>query len=189
MTVPAKLTSKFWMKIHLYVSIFFLPVAMIYAVTGGTEICGYHGSSRELTLEVPLIEPLQDDIDSQQSFVAEQLVKNGLPIPRGNPQIRRGQFVWGRPTGRNVILMTQSSYIARIRVEMPDFYNQLANLHEARGGIAFNTLGVVFAIAMIVIYISGILICWKAVKLRRAIVISFLIGLAATAVAIFFSTS
>lgn len=162
---------------------------MIYAVTGGTEILGYHGSSRELTLEVPLDEPLADDIDSQQTFVAAQLKKNDLPVPRGNPQIRRGQFVWGRPTGRNVILSTQNSNIARISIEIPDFYNQLANLHEARGGVAFNTLGVGFAIAMIVIYISGIFICWKAVKLRRAIVISFLVGLAATAVAIFFSTS
>src|SRR4030042_1186827 len=98
--MPAKLTAKFWMTIHLYISVFFLPVAMIYAVTGGSEIFGYHGSSHEQTIEVPLDEPIADDIDAQKSFVAEQLERNNLPAPRGRPQVIRGQFVWGLQNGR-----------------------------------------------------------------------------------------
>lgn len=160
---------------------------MIYAVTGGTEIFGYHGGSSEMTIEVPLDEPLADDMDAQQAFVVEQLKKNDMPIPWGRPRIRRDQFVWGRTTGTNVILSIQGSDTVRIRVDIPDFFNRLANFHEARGGPAFNVLGAAFAIAMIVIYISGILICWKSVKLRREIVISFCIGLAATIIAILVS--
>ena len=165
-----------------------MPVAMIFAVTGGLEIFGFHGSSREQTIEVPLAQPLLEDIDAQQSFVAEQLKKNNLPIPRGRPQTIRGQFIWGRPTGRNVIMrITQARNTAQIRIEVPDLYNRLALLHEARGGAAFNYLAVGFAIAMIVIYISGIMICWKAVKMRRAILLSFFVGLFVTTIVIFIS--
>ena len=186
--MPVKLTSRFWMKIHLYISTFFLPVAMIYAVTGGLEIFGFHGSSREQTIEVTLDEPLADDMDTRQAFVTNQLKKNSLPIPRGRPQTMRGQFVWGRPTGRNVMLrIVQAGNIAQIRIEVPSFYNRLALLHEARGGVVFNILAVGFAIAMIVIYISGILICWNAVKLRRAIILSTIAGLFVTAFAVLMS--
>jgi hypothetical protein len=186
--VPAKFATKFWMKIHLYVSVFFMPVAMMFAVTGGLEICGFHGNSREQTIEVPLTQPLPEDINAQQSFVAEQLKKNNLSVPRGRAQFRRGQFFWGRPTGRNVAMrIAQAGKVAQIRIEIPSFYNRLALLHEARGGAAFNCLAVGFAIAMIVIYISGIMICWKAVKMRRAILVSFFVGLFVTAAAVFIS--
>lgn len=186
--MPGKVTSRFWMTIHLYVSIFFLPVAMIYAVTGGLEIFGYHGSSSEQTIEIPLDEPLADDIYVQEAFVTEQLRKNNMPVPRGRPQTMRGQFVWGRPTGRNVMLrIVRDRNVAQLRVEVPGFYNRLALLHEARGGVIFNALAVGFAAAMILIYISGIMICWKAAKLRRAIVLSLISGLLVTAIAIFAS--
>jgi hypothetical protein len=186
--VPAKFHTKVWMKIHLYVSIFFMPVAMIFAVTGGLEIFGFHGSSREQTIEVSLTQPIPDDIDAQQSFVAEQLKKNNLPVPRGRAQSIRGQFFWGRPTGRNIIMrIAQARNVAQIRIEIPSFYNRLALLHEARGGAAFNCLAVGFAIAMIVIYVSGIMICWKAVKMRRAILLSLFVGLIVTAIAVFTS--
>ena len=183
------MSKKFWMRIHLYVSMFFIPMALIYAITGGLEIMfTFHGYSHEEVIEISLNEPLSDDLSDLESWVAKQLNERQLPVPHGHGEMQRGQFIWGRPTGINVALRrNRTENTVRIRHEVPDFYNRLANLHEGRGGQAFNIMAMSFSVAMILIYISGILICWKSVKLRRLVLASLSIGLVVTAIAIMMS--
>ncbi len=177
--MPPRTMTNVWMRTHNHVSMFFLPVALLYAVTGGLYIMGIHGGTdQKVIVEVAPEQPLPQDVRALQRFVTTQLQDRKLRLPEGDAQFGRGTFIWGRPCGYHVMLEPpKGSTGTRITCITPALYSRLVLLHKAKCGTPFKVLGIAFAVAMALVYLSGLVIGWRAVSRRR----TFLATLAAGA--------
>jgi hypothetical protein len=181
-------SNKFWAKLHTFLSMFFLPMAVIYFLTGSLYLLGLRGDLTRENIKVMLDEPLSENIDSQQKFVAEQLEARSIQVPRGPVRFSRGRFLWGRLSGYHVTLQIRSDpNEAQIQTNRPNLFGRFMSLHLGRGGSFFNYLGIAFAISMVVIYFTGIVLCLKILYLRRTILLSLIVGILVALAAVFLS--
>lgn len=150
-----------WFDIHLILSVFFLPIALVYAVTGGLNLIGvraeHHGPR-----------PTAADVEK---------------APRGGNPSGAG---YGRGLGRGATAQGGKPEWAGPRKKPADLYDKIMLLHKGKGGPAFNVVGVAFAVSILVMYISGIVIGWSMPAKRRQMLMSGAIGLvvAITAIAV-----
>ena len=182
------MSQQTWFKIHLYLSLFFLPLAFIYAITGGLIILGNYGDFHKENHVIKLTTQFPQTLEGQQEIVTNFLKEQKIPIPKGTPKIVRGKFIWGRLSGVFVNLKTtKNGYSGNLFVRQAGWLNSLVMLHKAKGGKAFDHLGISFAIAMIILYLSGIILVWKAKPKRKAMAVSFILGTIVTIACIFAS--
>ena len=181
--------DNFWIRIHVYLSMFFLPAAVIYAVTGALCVSGIRGDTTpETTIPVQLGMPVPKDMQAIAAIAAEKLVENGLEVPRGDPEMKRGAVVLGKYTGYYASLkVSPKTGEGELTVRRPGWYRILMLLHLAAGGAVFNVLAVAFSVSMIAIYVSGIIPCWRSPRLRRAMLWSLGAGTIVTGAAVFWS--
>jgi hypothetical protein len=172
-----------WVKLHGYISMFFLPMALIYAITGAFIIAGERGEFTKTELVIEAEPEVFDSIDSQKELVVTELTKRGEKLPAGNPKIWRKELYWGRSSSINVSLKkAKEPGKAKLQIRKPDLLFATIILHRARGGRLFDYLGFAFAIAMIFFYISGIFIFWKIKPKRFALSLTLVAGTVVTIV-------
>ncbi len=149
-----------WLSVHSYVAAFFLPVAVIFAVTGGLSAVEEHG----------------------ERVMGPGLAPHGPGGPPEHSAPLRGT-IESRPNDRPVpALGREGAPGGRGPGEMRDrgLYGKLLLLHKAKGSPASAALAVSFACAMLVIYFTGIWVCWGNRKLRGGMLISAAAGLIVT---------
>lgn len=183
------MTTATWVKIHGYISMFFLPLAFIYAVTGGLIILGERGDLAREKHIITLENPDLSDVAAQKAVIAKFLLGRGEKnLPVGEPKFSRNEIYWGIPSSINVSLSNgENQGEGVLDVRKPDLLFSLVILHRARGGKIFDYFGLVFAFAMLIMYVSGIFIFWKIKSKRIWLSATFLIGTLATALAIYLS--
>lgn len=85
MTKKKWISNKTWMQIHLYVSLFFIPMALIYAITGSLYIFGVRQNAGAEIIEVKVKSPIIKG--EEQRVILETLKENHLRIPN-NTEVR-----------------------------------------------------------------------------------------------------
>ncbi|MFZ5950154.1 MAG: PepSY domain-containing protein [Candidatus Rifleibacteriota bacterium] len=178
-----------WVKIHGYISIFFLPLALIYAVTGALIIVNERGNLAKEKHEISLSNPSLEDVQAQKNEISKFLQQHGEnEVPAGEPKFFRDELSWGLPSGLNLSL-TQSERPDRgiLEIRRPDLLFSLVILHRARGGRLFDYFGFAFAVSLVFMYVSGIFIFWKIKAKRIALSLTFLAGTLVTIVVIYLS--
>ncbi|PAF52790.1 hypothetical protein [Helicobacter sp. 13S00477-4] len=175
-------------SIHLYSSLFFLPLAFIYALSGIFFLTGYYGNIKTQTYEIKhnpkeilLTEELKD-------FLLDFLSSNQLKIPNDKTP---------KPTrDKKGIEIGVMSYIAQIKQEKDiliiktfqrDFISNLLALHFAQGRWYFDVLGICFGIALGIFYLSGILMIRHS-KYKKPLWITFFLGLGVTSFIAYWSS-
>ncbi len=171
-----------WMKIHAYISMFFLPLALIYSITGAMILLGNRGERVTQKIEINSPTKWKSDIDFQKKFVEDYLKSQNLTLPAGEPRIFRGKFFWGFPTSNMIAIEEQSENPIKIELMKPNWAYRLIMLHKGKGGRWFDYFGIAFAISMILIYLSGIVIFWKIKDKRKTMTIWLVLGSIATAI-------
>lgn len=173
-----KMMANLWMRTHNHVSMFFLPVALLYALTGALYIMGIQGGTNHKTIvEVTAEQPLPQDIKALQTFIGMQLQERELRLPEGELQAARGTFVWGQPSGYHVMVEPPKGATgARIVCVTPALYSRLVFLHKAKCGTPFKVMGIAFGAAMTLIYLSGLVIGWRVVSRRRTSIATLVAG-------------
>lgn len=183
------MTTASWVKIHGYISMFFLPMAFIYAVTGALIIVNERGNLAKEQHVLPLNQASFEDLAAQKQLISEFLRTRGeKDLPAGELKFSRGEIYWGQPSSINLSLKKgEKEGEAILDLRKPDFLFSLVILHRARGGRLFDYFGFAFAVAMIIMYISGIFIFWKIRSKRTALSLTFLGGTLATVIVIYLS--
>ncbi len=152
-------SAKTWLTIHSYISMFFLPLAIIYAVTGALALTSSHhgpeGSGPPPTMAGEQSGRLQKASGDEQNISNDNRSISGKTAQR-HPE----------------------------RNEQADLMGRLLMLHKGAGSTAVKVYGLLFALAMIVIYFSGIWICWCNPNRRRQMLICALAGLVVTVVVV-----
>lgn len=142
------------MQIHLYVSLFFIPMALIYAITGSLYIFGVRQNAGAEIVEVKVESPIIKG--EEQRIILETLKKNHLKIPQ-NTEVRffRNAHSMGN-LKYSVTLTKDKEGNPIVRSKDSHWYGVLLMLHKSAGKWYFDVLAVGFSIALVVLYLSGL---------------------------------
>lgn len=166
------MTHRTLIKVHGYIAVFFLPMALLYAVTGTLYIVGKSGSTESVSIELEMTSSWPNTIDAAQSLVGGTLRENNLAATidsvlataRTNSDT---EYYW-RTLTHSVTLTRTGETTARLQTQRNSLYRQLVEIHKDHAGIMFTVLGFGFGIAMAVLILSGSLMMFKSRLHRRS---------------------
>lgn len=169
------------MKIHSLLAAFILPVAIMFMLTGSLYTWGIKGKYVSDVYELSLEEPIRSDLGALTALVESELHRLAISYPEGNPRLKQYanhfQFEWTGSSKDVILEPTGNESVAKLTVKHTTWYRNLVQLHKAKGGIAFKVYAAVFAIAIAILLVSGFIMAWQTPKLKRATLVSSVIGL------------
>lgn len=160
-------------KLHIYISVFFLPLAIMYAITGMLYICGIEENSGA-TINKYDIEITQED---KLKTLIDYLKDNNLKIPNDTTprEAKNGGVQIGGIYYSASIKEAGKKY--EITTTQRSIYGTLVLLHKSKGGYYFDIMAVAFSIALIVLYVTGFIITSFCKKRRKEAIFVFSLGL------------
>lgn len=169
--------KQIWMKVHLYLSLFFLPAALIYAITGSLYLFNVREEAGATIHEVK-INLLPNG--HEQETILNILKENNLKIPKNTELkvVRGNQSMGSMQYSVSVIKDKDGSYI--LRTVERSLYGILLLMHKGKGGFYFDIIAVSFSISLILFYVSGLIITSFCKNKRKTALIAFLLGFVAT---------
>lgn len=172
---------KLLIQIHGYIAVFFLPLALLYAVTGTLYITGETGgiiqTNATLTLAnvpgsakelLPLIEPT--------------LIENNWRVPPSDEYVREfpNGYLWSSLSESIRISFSEEIIKNGFQGESEitifhgknTWYKQLVEIHKDHAGVYFSILGLAFGIGMLIMTITGgIMMLQSPVHKRIALIL------------------
>lgn len=172
--------SKVFRQVHIYLSLFFLPCAFIFALTGIAYIFGFNqdvGLKKEsFILDKPV------EAGNERQALLDFLKEKGLEIPSNTEPIKtksKGLTIGSAHYSVNIALNEQNQYI--ITTNTRSLLGDMIMLHKNKGAWYFSILSVGFGITLFLLYISGLIITFFASKKDRGIQFgTFFLGLIVT---------
>jgi len=157
--------------LHLALAAFFFPVALMFAFTGGLYTLAIKGGYEESTRLVVLQEPLKPDLASLLVVAEQQLQSAGVTVPSGEASVKKAgtsfELEW---TGvdRDVLLRPTSEPLrAELVVKNTGPWRHLVQLHKAKGSSVAKAISVAWAIGLVTILGSGLVMAWLSPPFRR----------------------
>ena len=173
---------QFLRSFHACLAMFFLPAVILFAVTGSLYIFGIKGDlntkSYQIQLSQSLPRPLALNIEAQEKVMVDYAREHGIEVPEGKAQKGRMGVTLGNPAGYHLVLIpdrTENS--AELQVNQPGLYYKIVLLHKAKCGWVFKIFGVATGICLVLLYVSGIILIWKNIRLKNKALILCGIGL------------
>ncbi len=176
------------MQIHLYVSLFFIPMALIYAITGSLHIFGIRQNAGAEIVEVKVESQIAQNMrGNEQQVILETLKANGLKIPN-NTEVRffRNSHSMG-DLKYSATLAKDKEGNPVVRSVDRHWYGVLLMLHKAAGKWYFDVLAVGFSIALIVLYLSGLFLTAFCKRSWKSASIVTILGFVITAFVVYWS--
>lgn len=161
---------------HIHASVFFLPLALLFATTGVAFLLGYNPNSgaRITQWEIPKIPEPKERLGFLLNFIQQK----HLPRPADlKPRIHRGVLSIGTP--RYEVGLEVRSGRAVISSVHRNFLGVLMVAHKGKAGVVLKILGAAFGVFLLLFYASGLIVGLSyRHKSARGIVSAFLLGLA-----------
>lgn len=153
-------------KIHLYLSSFFLPFLFLFSVTGGLYLLGFKGT--ETKTEVFRTEgTLLSTKESVNSYLEKANIKFKYEYLKSN---KNSHIL--RPSNRTHYLVEQFENEVVINKLEPSGQKLFMEMHKGHGPSFFKTFSIIWALGLILITLTGILIGWKVKSYRKPMLIS-----------------
>lgn len=169
------------MKWHGYLSIFFLPLALLYVVSGSLYLWADLDTQVKEKVTLYGLEPdAPVEADLVRALLKRELAARGYSIPQDElKQDDEGEYVWRTNRSYRVVYRPSSSTKGKayITVYNSTLYGRLLNFHKGKGSDLFDILGTSFAVLLIFSYLSGVYLAFKIPAMRKWSVMSFLLGL------------
>ncbi len=170
---------KTWFNLHLILSLFFLPLLVAYAITGGMYMAGAPAQLGSETITHRLSTPEA----SPGELTMAALQAEGVELPEGEwRRGKTGKHMLGNSAGRHLQFSRDEAAGQAIVEEVtPGLYPQMLLIHKGKAGLWFSILGYGAAASMLLLYLSGLAIVWKNHKKRPLMLVSLVLGCAAVA--------
>ncbi len=176
------LTSKariLWIKWHAYLSCFFLPLALIYALTGLLHLLEVEGGASE-TFEIPYSSASWPDNeqDAKQAlviFLENENALSHLPIPK-NYFVSPVWQGWYDIHQEISLVAEDEDHGAKVVIEKNDLMRQLMYIHKGIASNIFKILGILFGISLLFSIVSGAIVALAMPKLKRNSTIACALG-------------
>ncbi len=174
--------NKFFRQIHIYLSLFFLPCAFIFALTGIAYISGFNQDvglqKQSYTLNARIEEG--KEIESLLSFLKDNQIK----IPSNTQAIKskdKGTTIGSAHYSVSIAKNGENEY--EITTKTRSILGDLIMLHKDKGEWYFSVLSVGFGVVLFLLYISGLIMTLFASKKdRKNQIIILVLGLLVTSI-------
>ena len=161
-------------KLHIYISAFFLPVALMYAITGVLYIFGIDEDIGAITNKYTIdMTPNENKID----ILTDYLKNNNIKIPSDTTpkNTKNGGISIGGIYYSARINEVDNKY--EITTIQRSIYGAMVLLHKSKGGYYFDIMAVGFSIAIIILYFTGFIITSFCKNRRKEAVVLMSLGL------------
>lgn len=163
--------NKLFRQIHIYFSLFFLPVAVLFSVSGIAYIFGFNqdvGIKKESYIMQASITPGQEG-----EMLIKFLNENGLKIPN-DTELKKG-----KGKGNHVPLTMGGAHYSvdmfhngnntyEVVLKTRSLLGDMIMLHKNKGAWYFSILAVGFGVILFMLYLSGLMITLFASKKDRS---------------------
>lgn len=158
--------NKLFRQIHIYVSLFFLPCAVLFALTGIVYILG---ADQDTGLKVENYKLVKNiEAGKEKDALIQYLQENNLKIPSNIEVIKgkdKGVTIGSAHYIANIAPITQNEYTITLKTR--SLLGDMIMLHKDKGAWYFSVLSIAFGIALFLLYISGLIITLFASKKDR----------------------
>lgn len=190
----AKIPKKFWIKLHTYLSLFFLPLALIYAITGIGYIYDIrHDAGAQITKITLDSMPKKGE---EKELMLKVLQENNLEIPKNTDvKMFRGNVNMGNVYYSATIQKERDGQVI-MQVTKRNLYGVLLLMHKSKGSkfevgkfrfSLFDFLAMGFGLSLLLFYLSGLIMTSFCKKDRIASFGVLFVGIVVSAFAVYFS--
>ncbi|MDC0068323.1 hypothetical protein OAL10_05960 [Gammaproteobacteria bacterium] len=165
-----------WIKIHLYVAAFFLPMLLAMAVSGGLYLLGVKGSVDSTPVSLSATKALFADSRTLDRDVRELLNANGIAHDFEYIKVS-GNKVITRPTSTNYYEFIIHEDEAQATLNRPDLIKSLVELHKGHGPLFFKDLQKLMALGLLIVLLSGFWLGASSAGLRVPTLLTTIAGL------------
>lgn len=173
--------GKLFRQIHIELSLFFLPLALLYATTGALYLSGFNQDWGAKIWKFTLPQVQKEDLPK---IVNDELLKNGL-TPIKDAKLRKGK--------RNTLLIGGADYSVTLaedkakngwsmKVVKRGFWGNLIMLHKGKAKWYFDVLAYAFATSLIIFYFSGLMMTKFCQRRRKRALLVTGLGFTITAI-------
>ena len=165
-----------WIKIHLYVAAFFLPMLLAMAASGGLYLLGVKGSVDSTPVSLSATKPLSADSGTLVNDVRELLNANGIDHDFEYIKVS-GQKLITRPTAADYYRLTIHESEVQATLNQPDLIKSLVELHKGHGPLFFKDLQKLMALGLLIVLLSGFWLGASSAGLRVPTLLTTVAGL------------
>jgi hypothetical protein len=170
------------LNIHLLLAAFLFPIALMFGLTGGLYTLDIKGDYRDTVQVLPLEAPLQPDLAALTALATNTLQAQGEALPSGDARLRKVgtsfELEWTGVDRDVVFRPTADPAVAQLVIKDTGFWRHFVQLHKAKGNTLARAISVFWAIGLIVILATGLLMAWRAPAWRRKTALAGAAGLA-----------
>ena len=175
-------TRLLWIRWHAFVSCFFLPFALLYALTGILYLFGIEGGpkeQREMTVTVSTPWPQQE---AEAKVLALKLVpEDFLPLPKNYYRDGDTHGWWDFHEELHLEPMTTASeeslsYPVEVHWQTHNVMRQLLWIHKGLAGELLEWLGILMGVSILFSLLSGALVSLSLPSLKRQSVLYLTLG-------------
>ncbi len=164
------------MRAHMWLAAFFLPVTLLFLISGLLYTLNVEGRTSKQSEVIELSSAYSADLVRLKSLVLAELGARSIDVPHGEPELKSkkgNQYLYWSDLDQSVTLRpgdtpTQVELVLRER----NWLAQLMRIHRGEAGEALRWLTVGLPIALLLIYLSGIFLALGAPALRRGVLIA-----------------
>lgn len=148
--------GKLFRQIHMELSLFFLPLALLYAITGALYLGGFNQDSGAKIWKFTLPKMQKESLPQA---VNDELLKNGLkPIKDLTLKKGKGNSLLLGGVDYSVTLSEDKGNSRwNMKVVKRGFWGNLIMLHKGKAKWYFDVLAYAFAASLIIFYFSGLM--------------------------------
>lgn len=177
------IAKKHWMQIHTYLSLFFLPAMLIYAITGIGYIFGFKDDAGATVHNFTIPTP---ESGKEQETILQFLRDNGLTIP-ANTELKSGRKGTQMGNIKYSVSLQKEGATSQLTIMDRSLYGILVLMHKAKGAFYFDIIAVGFGISLMLFYLSGLIFTSFCKKNRSTALIVCAAGFVCCSLAVFVS--
>lgn len=173
--------KKIFRKIHIYASIFFLPMALLFSITGILYICGINQDYKIQKQQFEIIQ--KGEVENIGDFTLNFLKENNLALP-SKTEVKFNKKMGGYTMGSTgyFITIVQKPNLITITTNKRSFIGNAIMLHKAKVAQPFVIFSIIFGIALLLFYFSGFIMTSWCKQHRKEGIIFLILGIATTSI-------
>jgi hypothetical protein len=167
-------------KLHAILACFFMPMALLYFISGALYSFEIEGSVDKQVYTVALDRPFVPDLAQLSESVKTALDQHQLSLPTGNPSIRKKkgsyEYHWGDLKRLVVVHPTDDPLKAELVYRQRSPLTQLMRVHRAEAGSLIRAFSLSMIVSLVLILGSGVFLAVGMPKLRRTALLALGVG-------------
>jgi hypothetical protein len=158
-------------KVHAILACFFMPMALLYFISGALYSFDIKGSVDKQVYTVALDRPFAPDLALLSGSVKRALHQHQLSLPTGNPAITKKkssyEYHWGDLKYLVVVQPTDDPLQVELVYRERSPLTQLMRVHRAEAGSLIKAFSLSMVVSLVLILGSGVFLAVGMPKLRR----------------------